>query len=114
MKTMIFLADALTGEWRLHPASPVSSDVRIARQAGAMFRNEGRLLRPTQDCGPYYGYGFNLQEVVTLTDEEYEERPFRSISPARLLIPATGVHTYNRCGDLEVIDARYERLPHVA
>jgi hypothetical protein len=113
MKTMLFLADSLTGEWRLHPASPVSSDVRVSRQAGAMFRHEGRLFRPTQNCGPYYGYGLNIQEVITLSEDRYEERSWRSFDPSRLFIPATGVHTYNRCGQLEVIDARYERQKSV-
>lgn len=104
MTTMLFVADSLTGAWRLHPASPVSTDIREARQAGGIFRHAGRLFRPSQNCGPHYGYGFNLQEIVTLTEDQYEERHFRSIDPSLLPIPSTRVHTYNLCGHLEVID----------
>lgn len=104
-KTVVFLADSLTGAWRLHPQNPVSSDVRNARGAGAIFRHEGRLFRPAQDCGVRYGYGFNLNEIVTLSDDRYEERLWCRVDPSSLTVYATGVHTYNRSGDLEVIDS---------
>ena len=104
MKTMLFVADALTGAWRLHPGSPVSSDVRHARNGGAVLRRDGRLFRPTQNCGPSYGHGLNLEEIVALDEERYEERPWCAVGPQALPFPAIGVHTYNVCGDLEVID----------
>jgi hypothetical protein len=105
MKTMIFVADTLTGAWRVHPANPASSDVRHARNAGAVFRRGGRLFRPTQDCGPRYGHGLNLEEIVTLSDERYEERPWCKVDARALPFAAVGVHSYNVCGDLEAIDA---------
>ncbi|HEY3821722.1 MAG TPA: hypothetical protein VGL81_31360 [Polyangiaceae bacterium] len=105
MKTMLFVADSLTGDWSLHPASPVSSDVREARNAGAIFRRQGRLFRPTQNCGPRYGYGFNLREITALSEDAFEERPWCSVDPSALPFRAIGVHTYNCCGDYEVIDA---------
>jgi len=104
MKTMIFTADGLTEEWRLHPASPISADVREARNAGAPLRREGRLFRPSQLCGSSYGHGLNLQEIVALTPDRYEERRHCSVGPSALPFPAFGVHTYNTAGDLEVID----------
>ncbi len=103
-KTLLFLADSLTGDWRLHPDNPVSADVRHARNGGAIFRRQGRLFRPTQNCGPSYGYGLNLEEIVTLTPDRYEERPWCAVGPQALPFPAIGVHTYNLAGDLEVID----------
>jgi hypothetical protein len=105
MKTLLFVADSLTGEWRLHPANPVSSDVRHARGAGAIFREQGRLFRPSQDCGPRYGHGLNLEEVVTLSEDRYEERNWCGVEPSALPFPAIGVHTFSRSGDLEAIDA---------
>jgi hypothetical protein len=101
---MLFTAGGLTGEWQLHPASPISADVREARNAGAILRREGRLFRPTQNCGPSYGYGLNLQEIVALTPDRYEERRHCFVGPGALPFPAFGVHTYNTAGDLETID----------
>jgi hypothetical protein len=105
MKTLLFVADSLTGAWRMHPSNPISSDVRDARGAGAIFRRDGRLFRPVQNCGPCYGYGFTLEEVLTITPEHYEERPFCWVDPSGLSVPAQGVHTYNLAGKFEVIDS---------
>lgn len=105
MKTILFVADSLTGVWRMHPSNPISSDVRVGRGAGTIFRGDGRLLRPVQNCGPCYGYGFTLQEILTIDPERYDERPFCWVDPGNLAIPAQGVHTYNLAGNFEVIDS---------
>jgi hypothetical protein len=113
LKTLLFAADSLTGEWRLHAANPVSSDARHARCAGAIFRSQGRLFRPSQNCGPGYGHGMNLEEIVSLSEDRYEERTWCAVDPSALPFPAIGVHTYNRCGDLETIDACVSLGPRV-
>jgi len=105
MKTILFVADSLTGAWRMHPTNPVSSDVRHARGAGAIFRRDGHLYRPVQNCGPHYGYGFTLEEILTIDPDRYEERPHCWVEPSGLAIPALGVHTYNWAGKFEVIDS---------
>jgi hypothetical protein len=105
MKTILFVADSLTGQWRPHPSNPISSDARHARNAGGVFRRQGRLFRPSQNCGPGYGYGLNLEEVTALSEDRYAERTWCAIEPSALPFAAIGVHTYNHCGDLEVIDA---------
>jgi hypothetical protein len=105
MKTILFVADSLTGAWRMHPSNPISSDVRTGRGAGMIFRRDGRLFRPVQNCGPCYGYGFKLQEILTIDPERYEERTHCWVEPSDLAIPARGVHTYNFAGNFEVIDS---------
>ncbi len=104
VKTMLFVADSLTGAWRLHRENPVSSDVRHARNGGAVFRRGGRLFRPSQNGGPSYGYGLNLEEIVELSEDRYVERPWCTVGPEALPFAAMGVHTYNTAGDLETID----------
>jgi hypothetical protein len=113
MKTLLFVANSLTGEWRLHAANPVSSDACHARGAGAIFRQQGHVFRPSQDCGPGYGYGLNLEEIVTLSEDRYEERTWCAVDPSAMPFPAIGVHTYNRCGDLEAIDGCVSLGPRV-
>ncbi len=107
---LLFNAASLTGEWVYHPANPISTDVRTARGAGAIFRAQGRLFRPSQDCSPRYGYGFALNEIVTLTPEEYRERPILRVEPSwsKGLI---GTHTYSQCGSVEVVDGCWSVHP---
>ena len=70
----LFSADSLTGVWTPHPANPISTDVRNSRGAGALFRHDGKLFRPSQDCGERHGRSFSFNEIVTLTPDRYEER----------------------------------------
>ena len=100
----IFYADDLLGPWTPHPHNPVLSDVRLARPAGKLFVEDGKLIRPSQDCGKAYGYALNFSEVLTLTPTEYRERPIARITPD-WLSGNTGTHTYNRSSAFEVIDA---------
>lgn len=77
------LGDALLGDPVPHRRNPVLIDSRSARGAGALFRDrQGRLIRPSQhNVGGVYGAALNLNEVVRLTLDEYEERLVRRIRP---------------------------------
>jgi hypothetical protein len=99
----LFFADALKGPWTPHRNNPVLSDVRRSRSAGLLFYDEGRLIRPSQDCGKAYGYGLVFSEVLTLSETEYEERPITRIEPG-LIAGCEGTHTYNRTEQFEVVD----------
>lgn len=105
---MLFHADTLRGPWQSHPMNPISVDVRRARGAGAIFRDRGRLIRPSQDCSRGYGYSFTFNEIVTLTTTEYHERVLATVSPS--WAPGlAGTHTYNRSPGFEVTDAKVRR-----
>jgi len=99
----LFFADAPRGPWTPHVANPVVSDVRRARPAGRLFYDQGRLIRPSQDCGKAYGYAIAFSEILTLTETEYEEREISRLEPD-LIADCTGTHTYNRTEDFEVVD----------
>lgn len=104
----LFYADELTGTWHYHPANPISFDARRARCAGRLFEHGGRLIRPSQDARWRYGYAFGLNEIVTLTPEDYEERPLLTVEPD--WSPGLrGCHTYNRAGAIEVTDGQTVR-----
>jgi hypothetical protein len=106
---LLFTARSLTDPWTLHPASPVSTDVRTSRSAGPILRDGSRLLRPTQNCLRWYGYGFGFNEITRLNQREFSERRLVSFGPEQL--PGfQGTHTYHRLGDMEVIDG-LRRLP---
>ena len=102
----IFFSDALRGPWVPHPGNPVISDVRRARPAGAFFRDQGRLIRPSQDCARAYGYALVFSEVITLNETEYEERPIARLGPDWVK-GNLGTHTYTRTDQFEVIDGNF-------
>jgi hypothetical protein len=105
---MLFHADRATGPWTPHPLNPISQDVRTSRGAGSLFRDGDRLIRPSQDGSRGYGYRLTFNEVTLLSETEYAERPGPSVTPER--IPGLlGIHTYNRAGDVEVIDGKVAR-----
>jgi hypothetical protein len=99
----LFYADALKGPWTPHRNNPVLSDVRRSRPAGLLFYDEGRLIRPSQDCGKAYGYALVFSEVLALNEAEYKERPIGRIEPGSVA-RCIGTHTYNRTKQFEVVD----------
>lgn len=99
----LFFSDELRGPWKSHAGNPVISDVRSARPAGAVFQHAGKLIRPSQDCSKAYGYGLVFSEIITLTETEYEERQIARLDPESVRGNSAN-HTYNRSGNLEVID----------
>jgi hypothetical protein len=102
----IFYADKLTGPWTPHRNNPVISDVRRARSAGALFYHEGKLIRPSQDCGKAYGYALNFSEILVLNEQQFEECPIGRIEPTWVR-KNLGTHTYSRTDDFEVIDGNF-------
>jgi hypothetical protein len=80
--------------------------VRRARPAGALFVDDGRLIRPSQDCAKAYGYGLVFSEVVTLTETDYEEHVVARVDPTWAK-GNLGTHTYSRTEEFEVIDGNF-------
>lgn len=105
----LFYARHVLDPWHPHPGNPISTDVRNSRGAGAIFRHDGRLYRPSQDCSRHYGYSFTLNEILVCNPEQYLERPCVTVPPdwAPALV---GTHTYSRAAQVEVIDG-CQRLP---
>jgi hypothetical protein len=104
----LFYADSLEGSWNYHPANPISSDERRCRGAGAIFRDQGRRIRPSQDVTRGYGYSFAWNEILRLNPAEYEERPLLEVLPD-WAAGLAGTHTYNRTARVEVVDGNFPR-----
>ena len=106
----LFWADSpLSDDWTPHPLNPIVSDVRSARPAGKLFTRNGKLYRPSQNSSGKYGYGLKINEVVTLNEEEFEEREVSSIVP-NWNPKITGLHTLNHEHRLTIIDAQRRRF----
>ncbi len=101
---LFYTDDLFAGRWIAHQQNPIVSDVRSARPAGSLIKKDGKLFRPSQDCTRAYGYGFDLNEIVTLSETDYVECRTLSIRPGwDKDILAT--HTFATAGNLTMIDA---------
>jgi len=102
-------ADPLGTNWTAHPKNPVVTDVRRARPAGQIFRHNGDMYRPSQDCSRGYGSGIRINRIDVLTGEDYQETEVAAISPSwgRKI---QGIHTINHAAGLTVADAKRFRL----
>ncbi|GGF72769.1 hypothetical protein GCM10007301_35760 [Azorhizobium oxalatiphilum] len=107
----LFTAESLEGPWVPHPENPLSNDVRSARGAGALFRRDGRLFRPSQDGSVTYGRALEFHEVDVMTPTAYSEHRVLTITPDDVPAldgaPATGIHTYHEARGIEVVDAKF-------
>lgn len=82
MSLCLFHADALTGPWQPHAASPLAGDDARSRPAGNLFEVDGRLYRPAQDCAQIYGQRTRAMQITELTlggyrDAEVESGPIQ-------------------------------------
>ena len=105
---LFYAKSPLSTDWTAHPMNPIVSDVRTARPAGQIFKSNGSLFRPAQNCSNRYGYGIKIKRIVELNTLNYQEQEVQSIEPhweKRI----TATHTFNKSGDLSIIDAKYKR-----
>jgi hypothetical protein len=102
----LYYAESPMGPWTAHPKNPIVSDPRRARPAGHMYFENGKLIRPGQDCSRSYGYAVQLNRVNVLTETDYWEEPLTRITPSR--IPGSlGIHTLNKSAKHQVMDAKF-------
>jgi len=101
---LFFTDDLFTRDWKPHPLNPIVSDVKKARPAGRIFSRNGKLFRPSQDCSKTYGFGFDINEILVLSETDYQEESAISVRPDwDKKISAT--HTYGTVGEFQIIDA---------
>lgn len=94
----IYHSDSLSsGEWIPHHRNPVVVNRDNARMAGRVFKGkDGSLIRPAQSCLREYGQKIMINQIETLTEDEYREKTVSSILPERNY-HAVCTHTYNFC-----------------
>ena len=98
----------LNDSWISHPQNPIISDISKARPAGNIFNMQNKKIRPSQNCSKYYGYGLCFNEIIKLTETEYEEKLIKSFEP-KLNDGVTAMHTFNRKNNLTIIDVILRR-----
>tara|TARA_B100002052_G_scaffold198922_1_gene181515 strand:- start:2781 stop:4448 length:1668 start_codon:yes stop_codon:yes gene_type:complete len=100
----LFFSEKIDGNWTSHPKNPIISDVRYARPAGGIYIENDKIYRPSQNGANSYGYGIQINEIIKISETEYEEINIQSIKPnwhKNIL----GLHTINFKENLTIIDA---------
>lgn len=105
----LYTAATPEGPWTPHRLNPVLSDIAGARCAGRPFHRHGALIRAAQDSAKRYGHAMELREIVTLTDDAWEERVVGRILP-NWTRGLAGTHTLNVDGEVTVIDGARDRF----
>ncbi len=87
-----------------HKKNPVLTDSRVARNAGPIFEDNGNWIRPSQiNTDGYYGRGINLNKIIKLSLEEYEEQTVESTIP-NFHHNIQGMHHIHQVDNLFVTD----------
>ena len=104
----LYWSDTPLGPWHAHAANPVISDARCARGAGPLFRRDGVLYRPSQDCSQTYGHAVSINRIDVLDTQRYEETPVGRIGP-EWSHEMRCLHTFGALGRLRVVDYQVRR-----
>jgi len=103
--SLFYSDNPIEPNWIPHPTNPIISDVRQARSAGKIFEFNGKLCRPSQDSSHGYGYGISINEIITINENEYLERPIKKLLPT-WDEDIFGLHTINHSNNFTVIDVK--------
>jgi hypothetical protein len=105
LELSLFSADhPLSDHWTPHRMNPVISDVTQARNAGRPFvLEDGRLVRPAQDCSVSYGHGIRLLAIEELSDDCYRQVEVARIKPD-WMPGLRGVHHVDHNGEYIIMD----------
>ena len=98
------------GEFKECKNNPVKIDINSARCAGNLFEYNGRIIRPSQNCGEEYGKKLNFNNVVSISEENYSEELVKCVDVKDVHLNSdniySGIHTYNKLDKIEVIDLK--------
>lgn len=97
-------------EWLPHKENPIVKSLANSRLAGKTFFEKNQLIRVAQDCQDGYGTKLHFNNIMKLSEDEYEEEMFRTISVENIMVDSKerfcGIHTYNSDDCYEVIDLK--------
>ena len=96
---------------RLTDEAVISKDIGNARPGGKIFERDGKIIRVSQDSSQGYGNGLVFSEIQNLYPNYIEKEIVRIGAQdvqGNWQQNFTGIHTYNRCGDFEVIDLKFK------
>ena len=106
----IYQSEKWDGEYHLIQTMEFPSNT--GRNAGSLFRLNGKIIRPAQDCNGAYGKGLVFYEI-SYTEGTFEMKELKRIYPQHTIYDQ-GMHTFNVYNNLAVIDGRKFRKPFIS
>jgi hypothetical protein len=105
---LFYSGDLFCTHWQPHTKNPIVSDVKSSRPARRIFSYNNNFYRSSQNNIRRYGYGMKINQIVTITENDYNEISINDIEPHwdREII---ATHTLNFCENLTVIDGLVRR-----
>lgn len=107
----VYEADSLFGNYKL--LQRYRNERKEERGAGAIFTFEGRKIRPVQCCEGDYGVALIFNELV-FEEGKFKEKELGRMFPNKQLRFNRKIHTYNRKGNLVVVDGNEFVHRHIA
>lgn len=90
-----------------HKQNPVLINASTARNGGGIFEKDGKIYRPSQaNIQGVYGKALNINQINTLTLEEYHEHNVKRIYP-NFRKGMKAMHHLHQIDDYFVFDASY-------
>lgn len=105
---LFYSDDLFSGQWKSHPLNPIVTDAGFSRSAGKIFRKDGKIYRPSQDCKGNYGNAINFSQITVLNESDYQEVIISKVRPD-WDVKLKGLHTFNFENDVAVIDVFQDR-----
>lgn len=102
----IFYANDLFGPWQEHKKNPVKTGFKNSRMAGAIFSWEGKTIRAAQNCEETYGKEIVLNEIQTLSEENFREKELFTLNLHKKVEYSEGMHTISASEHFVAIDAK--------
>lgn len=103
----VYHSDSLLGEYT--KVDVIEFEENIARNAGMIFKYQGKLIRPAQECNNTYGHALSFQCVDMKDGNLSFKEVYRFTSPHSMY--HYGTHTYNEYKGMAVIDVKGKRYP---
>ena len=104
---IFYTTDLLEGKWVSHCENPVLTNCLTARSAGSVFIRKGKMIRPSQNAYPHYGYSVVLNEITELSIQHYAEVKITELLPDNPR--QIGIHSYNSSDSYLVTDSLVRR-----
>jgi hypothetical protein len=99
----LWTAERVEGPWRPVGDGPVFIGALGARPGGALYRHDGALWRPAQDCRTGYGSGLALARIDRLDSGGFAQAIDTVLAPGGAW-PGDAMHTVNWANGIEVVD----------
>lgn len=100
----IYHSATLEGDFIPHIKNPIANNDKNFRGAGSLFIVDDKLYRPTQNVGIRYGGSVNVNEIINLTEHEFENKLLFEVHPKAPY--ERGLHHLNFLDDTIILDGK--------